>query len=249
MSLASAQSTKVLLIEKDPKMSNLVARFLSLHGFEVAQTYHGEHATRAFEHHGPAIAIIDMQLPDCDGLQICKDLRATSEVPILVLSAASDSRSHIQALESGADDYVVKSVQPQVLLARIRALLRRQITAEIRRDKLVLGALTIDRRSRSAIWDSGTSVPLTTTEFEILWVLANHAGKVLSREDLTRLTRGDSYAGHIGSKTRIDVCVCKLRSKLNEGNPGPSCIKTVWGQGYVFLPSLASCDRRMPAPA
>jgi len=217
MSLASAQSTKVLLIEKDPKMSNLVARFLSLHGFEVAQTYHGEHATRAFEHHGPAIAIIDMQLPDCDGLQICKDLRATSEVPILVLSAASDSRSHIQALESGADDYV--------------------------------GALTIDRRSRSAIWDSGTSVPLTTTEFEILWVLANHAGKVLSREDLTRLTRGDSYAGHIGSKTRIDVCVCKLRSKLNEGNPGPSCIKTVWGQGYVFLPSLASCDRRMPAPA
>ncbi len=229
-------------------MSNLITRFLSLHGFEVAQTYRADQAAQAFRHHGPAMTIIDIQLRRCDGLQACRELRAISETPILVLSAADDSCSHVQVLESGADDYVVRSVQPIVLLARIRALLRRRIMAEIRPQRLVVGALAVDRRSRSAVWATGTSVPLSTTEFEILWVLASHAGKVMSRQELTRLTRGDAYSERSGSRAKIDVSVCKLRGKLDESNPGASCIKTVWGQGYVLVPMLGQRPQHAGLP-
>lgn len=137
MALASSHSTKVLFIGKDPKMSKLIARFLGMHGFDVAQASCGDHAKEASRNHSPAIIIVDIQLPAHDGLQVCKNLRAVCETPILVLSGANDCRSHVQTLESGADDHVIKSVQPRVLLARIRALLRRRSIAEMQPDRLV----------------------------------------------------------------------------------------------------------------
>lgn len=236
MALGVPPSTKVLLIEEDPKMSNLIARFLGLHGFDVISARREDNVLEAFRQHCPAITIIDVPQPAVGGLGVCRDLSAISSSPILVLSGATDWRSQIQALEAGAADYVVKSAQPRVLLARIRALLRRRVMPPTQPDRLVLGPLTVDRASRSAVWHAGPRVVLTTTEFEILWVLASHAGQVLSREELMRLTRGDSPHLHNGSKTKIDVSVCKLRGKLGEGGLRASCIRTVWGKGYVFVP-------------
>lgn len=159
--------TKALLVEDDPKLSRLIAQFLEQHGFNVAQAYRGDHAVEAFRRHDPAITILDLMLPGRDGLQVCRDLRAFSSAPILMLTAREDDLDQILGLESGADDYVIKPVEPRVLLARIRALLRRHSQLEEPPERLEFGPLVIDRRTRAVV-HGGVEVDLTTMEFEML---------------------------------------------------------------------------------
>ncbi|WP_367353546.1 winged helix-turn-helix domain-containing protein [Achromobacter animicus] len=226
--------TKALLVEDDAKLARLIAQFLEQHGFNVVQAYRGDHAVDAFRRHEPAITILDLMLPGRDGLQVCRDLRAFSSAPILMLTAREDDVDQILGLESGADDYVIKPVEPRVLLARIRALMRRHNQAELQPELLVFGPLSIDRQTRAVVL-AGAEVDLTTLEFEMLWALASQAGQVLTRDDLLNAVRGIEFNG---LDRTVDVCISKLRRKLDDDPRDPARIKTIWGKGYLFSPKV-----------
>lgn len=238
MNLCLPTMTKALLVEDDTKLARLIAQFLEQHGFHVAQAYRGDHAVDAFRRHEPAITILDLMLPGRDGLQVCRDLRAFSSAPILMLTAREDDLDHILGLESGADDYVIKPVEPRVLLARIRALMRRHNQTELQPERLDFGALSIDRQTR-AVMQCGVEVDLTTLEFEMLWALASQAGQVLTRDDLLNAVRGIEFNG---LDRTVDVCISKLRRKLDDDPRDPSRIKTIWGKGYLFSPKGHELD-------
>jgi len=173
-------------------------------------------------------------LPGRDGLQVCRDLRAFSSAPILMLTAREDDVDQILGLESGADDYVIKPVEPRVLLARIRALMRRHNQAETQPELLAFGPLSIDRQTRAVVL-AGAEVDLTTLEFEMLWALASQAGQVLTRDDLLNAVRGIEFNG---LDRTVDVCISKLRRKLDDDPRDPARIKTIWGKGYLFSPKV-----------
>jgi len=234
MNLCLHTMTKALLVEDDAKLARLIAQFLEQHGFNVVQAYRGDHAVDAFRRHEPAITILDLMLPGRDGLQVCRDLRAFSSAPILMLTAREDDVDQILGLESGADDYVIKPVEPRVLLARIRALMRRHNQAEMQPELLVFGPLSIDRQTR-AVELAGAEVDLTTLEFEMLWALASQAGQVLTRDDLLNAVRGIEFNG---LDRTVDVCISKLRRKLDDDPRDPARIKTIWGKGYLFSPKV-----------
>jgi len=234
MNLCLHTMTKALLVEDDAKLARLIAQFLEQHGFNVVQAYRGDHAVDAFRRHEPAITILDLMLPGRDGLQVCRDLRAFSSAPILMLTAREDDVDQILGLESGADDYVIKPVEPRVLLARIRALMRRHNQAEMQPELLVFGPLSIDRQTRAVVL-AGTEVDLTTLEFEMLWALASQAGQVLTRDDLLNAVRGIEFNG---LDRTVDVCISKLRRKLDDDPRDPARIKTIWGKGYLFSPKV-----------
>lgn len=222
--------TKLLLVEDDAKLSRLIVTFLGQHGFAVTPVQRGDEALAAFRLHHPQIVVLDLMLPGRDGLQVCRDLRLLSTRPILMLTAREDDLDQILGLESGADDYVTKPVEPLVLLARLRALLRRPSLAEPRASQLEFGRLAIDRGTRLVTLGS-RKVELTTGEFEMLWLLASRAGDVLSRNDLLNGVRGIDFNGLDRS---VDVCIGKLRRKLSDDPRAPGRIKTVWGRGYLF---------------
>ncbi|MFJ1299442.1 response regulator [Pseudomonadota bacterium AL_CKDN230030165-1A_HGKHYDSX7] len=222
--------TKALIVEDDVKLSRLIAQFLESHGFEVAQAWRGDQAAAVFQQAQPDVVVLDLMLPGRDGLQVCRDLRAVSAVPILMLTAREDDLDQILGLESGADDYVIKPVEPRVLLARLRALLRRQSATPETRTRLSFGKLVVDRSART-VYLGETALDLTTMEFEMLWALASRAGQVLTRDDLLNAVRGIEFNGLDRS---VDVCVSKLRRKLDDDPRDPVRIKTVWGKGYLF---------------
>jgi len=180
----------------------------------------------------PELVILDLMLPGKDGLAICRELRTTARTPVLILTAKGESIDQVLGLEMGADDYVVKPVEPRVLLARVEALLRRAkaAPAEAREAKLVAGRLAIDAARRNATLD-GRPVELTTGDFDILWLLASRAGSVVTRDEILRVVRGIDYDGLDRS---IDARICRLRRKLEEAGGAESMIKTVRLRGYLF---------------
>src|SRR5262249_39663922 len=145
--------TRILIVEDDLKLARLMGEFLQQHGFEVATAHRGDTAGELFASFSPGITILDLMLPGRDGLQLCRELRSRSDTPILMLTARGDDVDQILGLESGADDYVIKPVDPRVLLARIRTLLRRNSSAAPPSGRLEFGALVIDRRARLVAWD------------------------------------------------------------------------------------------------
>ncbi|GGY16297.1 response regulator transcription factor [Paludibacterium paludis] len=222
--------SKILLVEDDQKLSRLMTQFLAQHGFDVSPCFRGDEAVAAYKSFQPDLVVLDLMLPGRDGLQVCRDIRGFSSVPILMLSAREEDVDQIIGLESGADDYVIKPVEPPVLLARIRARLRRPQAGDEERDVLSFGSLLIDRGNRRVVRD-GLPVDVTTMEFETLWVLASHAGRVLSRDDIMNLVRGIDFNG---LDRTVDVCISRLRRKLEDDPREPRHIKTVWGRGYLF---------------
>ena len=174
-------------------------------------------------------------LPGVDGLTICRELRETFDGPILIFTARDSDIDQVIGLEAGADDYVAKPVDPMVLLARTRALLRRVESGDkptTSTSDIVLGGLRISQ-SAQEVWLDGAKVQLTTHEFELLLLLARHAGKVLSRDDIFHDLRGIEYDGLDRS---IDGRISKLRRKLKDCATEPARIKTVWGKGYLLVP-------------
>ena len=162
---------KVLLVEDDEKLAALVSHFLSQHGFEVRVVYRGDEALAAFVDFKPKIVVLDLMLPGQSGLHVCREIRNVSDTPIVILTAKEDDLDHILGLESGADDYVIKPIKPPVLLARLRALQRRQVPEPTMRGALEFGRLSIDRSCRVVRLGDET-IDLTTMEFELLWLLA-----------------------------------------------------------------------------
>jgi DNA-binding response OmpR family regulator len=232
----NATSIDILLIEDDARLAQLTATYLEQNGLRVSVEERGDRAMERFGREKPRLVLLDLLLPGKDGLSICRELRRVHDVPILILTARDTDLDHVIGLEAGADDYVMKPVDPMVLLARVRALLRRAerggTAAGERKPDLMLGALRISETSRE-VWLHGQAVSLTTQEFELLSLLAHRAGELVSRDEVFRTMRGIDYDGLDRS---IDGRVSKLRRKLGDDAAAPMRIKTVWGKGYLLVP-------------
>ncbi len=190
----------------------------------------GDDAVDAIRDHRPQLVILDLMLPGLDGLEVCKRVRPAYRNPILMLTARGDELDEIIGLEVGADDYLAKPVKPRLLLARIRALLRRYNPGDDQARRIEIDGLVIDSSRRSAHLD-GTEVIVTTAEFDLLWILVSRAGSTVTRETLHRELRGVEYDGLDRS---IDLRVSRLRAKLKDDSHQPKRIKSVRGVGYIF---------------
>jgi two-component system OmpR family response regulator len=223
---------RVMLVEDDARLAELVTEYLSGYEFAVDLVTRGDTALERFKQTTPDLVVLDLMLPGLDGMVVCRRIRETSEVPILILTAREDSYDEVSGLEQGADDFVNKPVQPRVLLARLRALLRRaQAKAGGDTRTLEFGALSIATDDRTVTW-RGQPCVLSNTEYKLLLVLAEAAGRVLSRDELLKKMRGIEFDGLDRS---IDNCISKLRRKFDDASSEK--IKTVWGEGYLFSPS------------
>ncbi len=228
-------SVDILLVEDDRRLADLTAEYFRQNGLTVAIEARGDRAVARFKTEQPRIVLLDLMLPGADGLTVCRELREFFSGPILIFTARDSDIDQVIGLEAGADDYVAKPVDPMVLLARTRALLRR-VEENVEQPKpvgeIVLGGLRISD-SAQEVWLDGNNIPLTTQEFELLHLLARSAGTILTREDIFRHLRGIDYDGLDRS---IDGRISKLRRKLNDSATAPSRIKTVWGKGYLLVP-------------
>ena len=222
---------RVLLVEDDPRLAELVTEYLSSYEFSVELVTRGDAALEHFKTATPDIVVLDLMLPGMDGMVVCRQIRDVSEVPILILTAREDTYDEVSGLEQGADDFVNKPVQPRVLLARLRALLRRTQARTSDTRVLEFGALRIMTDDRSVTWRDEPCV-LSNTEYKLLLVLAEAAGRVLSRDELLKKMRGIEFDGLDRS---IDNSISKLRRKFDDAMSEK--IKTVWGEGYLFSPS------------
>lgn len=231
----------ILLVEDDRRLGNLVAKYLSQNHFEVAIERRGDTATGRIIKEAPNLVILDLMLPGMDGLEVCKHVRSQYQGPIMMLTAREDDIDQVAGLEMGADDYVKKPVEPRVLLARIRALMRRfdksasapdDCISDTLSDAMAFGDLFISRISMT-VKLSGIIVELTSNEFDLLWLLAENSGNILDRDTIYRKLRGIDYDGLDRS---VDLAVSRLRKKLEDDPEHPARIKTVWGKGYLFAP-------------
>lgn len=227
---------KVLFVEDDDKLASLIEKYLSQQGFEVEVIADGSDAPAAVLASRPDLVMLDLMLPGKDGFTICREIRSHYPGRILFLTASEDDMDHVAGIELGADDFITKPIQPRVLLARIRMLLRRQGNQPHSTDSqprdLSYGGLTIYGVRRAVVLDQ-EPVSLTASEFDLLWLLASHPEEVLSRDYLYRTLRGIEYDG---MDRGIDSKVATLRRKLGDSASMSTRIITVRGQGYLFAP-------------
>jgi len=225
---------KILLVEDDRQLSEMVKDFLESEGLHVIQEFRGDRVVKSVEKYSPDLIILDLMLPGKDGFTICRDLRPEFTKPILMLTAKSTDFDQVLGLEIGADDYVIKPVEPRVLLARINALLRRGKLPEVDKsnNEIVHGKLAINRNSRQVILN-GEIIELTSQEFDLLWLLSSRAGEVQNRDYIYKAVVGRDYDGLDRS---VDVRISRLRKKMLDSTENPFRIKTIWGQGYLFVP-------------
>ena len=221
-----------VVIEDDDAIASLVGAYLEQAGFEVCRESTGEAGMNAVERRQPRFVVLDLGLPDADGFEICRRLRGSGDVPILILTARDEEADRVVGLELGADDYITKPFSPRELVARVRAILRRADPAPSDERMIELDGLRVDLRRRSVTID-GITVTLRTLEFELLAELARHPGHVVTRDRLLDRVWGVSFAG--GTRT-VDVHVAQLRKKLGR----PDLIQTVRGVGYRILESTAA---------
>lgn len=226
--------TRILLVEDDDRLSQLVRDFLTAEGFDVLALSDG---SALLEHTGrftPDLVILDVMLPGEDGFSLCRKLRPHFAGPLLFMTAKGDDFDQVLGLELGADDYVIKPVEPRVLLARIHALLRRNppsAQAEPR-DALTYGGLHINKNSRQVTLDE-EAIELTSHEFDMLWKLASNPSELVERTTLYEELIGREYDGLDRS---ADVRISRLRKKLRDNPKNPYRIKTIWGRGFFFVP-------------
>lgn len=233
----------VIIVEDDERLAELTAEYLRGNGLRIEVIGDGNVAISAIIDRQPDLVVLDLMLPGADGLEVCKSVRDKFRKPILMLTARTDDVDQVLGLEMGADDYVAKPVKPRVLLARIRALLRRadssdgqqeKNTSESTQNRLEFGDLVIDNSARE-VWLGGAAVDLTSAEYDLLWLLASNAGTILSREEIFERLRGIQYDGQDRS---IDVRVSRIRPKVGDDPMNPRRIKTVRSKGYLFVRDL-----------
>jgi two-component system phosphate regulon response regulator OmpR len=222
-------TARVLLVEDDARLATMVADYLGEAGFRVVVAATGQAAMQAIGTEGFDLVILDLMLPDADGLDLCRSIRARSDIPMLMLTARGDPLDRVVGLELGADDYLPKPFEPRELLARLRAILRRRNTPASS-DVLRFGRLEIDKGAREVRVD-GQRKTMTSHQFALLLALAERAGRVLSREALMDLTKGASLEDFDRS---IDVHISRLRAAIEDDPKRPRRILTLRGAGYVF---------------
>lgn len=236
------EGNRILVVDDDPALRNLLERYLGEQGFSVAGVENAIEMDRYLAGHSIDLLILDLMLPGEDGLSIARRLRSASQIPILMLSARSDEVDRIVGLEVGADDYLPKPFNPRELLARMRAILRRQHPATEKpaetghREVQEFGPFLVDLTTRTAT-RSGDNIELTSGEFALLRVLLEHPNRVLSRDSLMDMLKGYDRAPFDRS---IDVRVARLRRKIETDPTEPVYIRTVWGEGYLFSPEGAA---------
>ncbi|WYH51575.1 response regulator [Teredinibacter turnerae] len=223
------QQENILVVEDDTSLAEWISDYLIDNGYQVTVANRGDTAVELIRSDTPDLVLLDIMLPEKDGFQVCREARAFYSKPILMMTACSEDADEILGLELGANDYVNKPVKPRILLARIKALLRRT-EMDAAGHRLIFGDLVLDKKSKSVKLQNNT-IPFSSNEFEVLWLLAESAGQVISRDDLVSKLRGIEYDGFDRS---VDVRVCRIRKKLSDDPSNPAKIKTIRGKGYLF---------------
>ncbi len=232
----------ILVVEDDVELALLTQSYLQKHGYSVSVEHNGNKAVKRILEDTPDLVILDIMLPEKDGLSICREVRTTYKGLILMLTAKAGEIDEIVGLEVGADDYLPKPVEPLRLLARVKSLLRRSGPVGPARKMpesnlpqnlkiLRLGRLQVDAANHKAYLNDQT-LELTSGEFDLLWYLANNRGRTVSREELSQALRGISYDG---LDRNIDLRVTRLRKKLADDGKNPRIIKSIRGVGYLFV--------------
>jgi DNA-binding response OmpR family regulator len=222
---------RILVVEDDPRLADMLLEYLGQAGFRVTVAPSGRTALERASADAYDAIVLDLMLPDLDGLDVCRQLRTTSDTPILMLTGRGDAIDRIVGLEIGADDYVPKPFEPRELLARLRAILRRRVSGKpVAERPLHFGRLEIDTAARAVRVD-GKSCDLTSYQFDLLVTLANKAGRVMSRDVLMDLVKGE----HLDVFDRsIDVHISRIRAAIEDDPKKPRRVITVRGAGYVF---------------
>jgi DNA-binding response OmpR family regulator len=229
---------RILIVEDDLRIAELLRRFLEGEQFSVDVVADGNDAIRVILRSQPDLVVLDMMLPGIDGLGVCRQVRPGYSGPILMLTAKDDDLTEVAALNIGIDDYLSKPARPHVLLARIRALLRRvtqPVEAEEPAAELQIQDLTLVRGSRTVL-KHGEDLRLSESDFELLWFMASRAGEVVSRDALLSCLRGVEFDGVDRS---VDMRISKLRRCLGDSQSPYHYIRTVRGKGYLFLEGSA----------
>ena len=230
---------RVLLVDDDEKLRRLLKEYLEGYEFHVFTLADGEAVLNSIRKESPEIVILDIMLPKKDGLEVLKEIRAVSRVPVIMLTAKGEEADRVVGLELGADDYLPKPFSPRELLARMKAVLRRleptlkPTTEGDEGLRVEAGNLVLDK-ARQTLLMEGKEVPLSSTEYRVLKVLMENPNRVLSRDQIMTLARGKDFMAFDRS---IDVHISKLRAKLESDPRSPKRIKTIWGSGYMFVHS------------
>jgi len=230
--MSEPQQMTILLVEDDLELAELTRHRFEKEGFHVLHEANGLAASKRIVREMPNLVVLDLMLPGMDGFEVCRTVRPNYSGPILILTARDDDLDEILGLELGADDFVTKPVQPRVLMAHIRALIRRMnpVPLQGKRARIILGDLVVDA-SRREVMLKEQSIDLTTVEFDLLWYLVNHAGESVNRQDIYRALFNYDYDGMDRS---VDVYISRIRHKLGDDSSSTHYIKTVRGVGYLM---------------
>jgi DNA-binding response OmpR family regulator len=224
--------TTVLVVDDEPIVRDVIVRYLRRDGFTTLEAGDGNHARELIESGDLSLVVLDVMLPGIDGLELCRWIRARSELPVIMLTARGEEADRIVGLELGADDYVTKPFSPRELAARVRTVLRRSDLRASPPARLVFDGFELDAGSRQ-LTRAGSPVALTAREFDLLWFLASNPRRVFSRSHLMDRVWGHSPALDTGTVT---VHIRRLREKLELDPARPTHLQTVWGVGYRFDP-------------
>ncbi len=222
--------TKVLVVDDERIVREIVVRYLERDGYATLEAEDGEIARALLERDQPDLVVLDVMLPGMDGLELCRWIRARSELPVILLTARGEEADRIVGLELGADDYVTKPFSPRELAARVRTVLRRAGSPAAAEERLAFDGLELDAERRE-VRKQGVELKLTAKEFDLLWFLASHPRKVFSRDQLMSRVWGYEAALDTGTVT---VHVRRLREKIEDAPSRPRFLQTVWGVGYRF---------------
>jgi DNA-binding response OmpR family regulator len=220
----------ILVVDDDKKTVDLLRLYLEREKYRVLAAYDGQQALMLARQKSPCLVILDWMLPKVDGLDVCRMLRAESNVPIIMLTAKATEEDTLQGLELGADDYITKPFSPRELVARVRVVLRRAYPQEEPPEELLIGPLRIDFRAHE-VWRDGKPVDITPKEFRLLETLAREPGRAFSRLELVQRVFGLDYEGF---ERTVDVHIMNLRKKIEASPNEPVYLQTVYGVGYKF---------------
>jgi DNA-binding response OmpR family regulator len=224
--------TTVLVVDDESIVREVVVSYLRREGFHTLEAGDGDTARELVEQESPGLVVLDVMLPGTDGLELCRWIRARSDMPVIMLTARGEEADRIVGLELGADDYVTKPFSPRELATRVRTVLRRSEPSISRAESLTFDCLEISARTRE-VSKAGDPLRLTAKEFDLLWFLANNPRQVFSRDQLMDRVWGYEAALDTGTVT---VHVRRLREKIEDDASRPRFLQTVWGVGYRFVP-------------
>ncbi len=230
---------KIVLVEDDLELCELTKEYLIQFGFEVITEHLGQNAVKCVQEHRPDLVILDVMLPDLDGIEVCKAIRPQFSGPIIMLSARTESVDQVIALEIGADEYLCKPIDPRLLAAKVKAHIRREersSTSDLKEQHIItFSDLEINNLARS-VKSKDKVVSLSAVEFDLLWYLAKHPSEIKSRDEIFSHLNGSEYNGQ---SRAVDIHISQIRSKLFQVSNYSHWIKTVRGHGYIFNDKMA----------